>query len=86
MQISCGRKVYFHRNHMTQPLVDLVIVGIPEGLPVHGLCDLDHVVPPWNARNNMANALASRPNKVYYNRIIYDVRVKQYLDLSASEC
>ena len=29
---------------MTQPLVDHIVVGIPEGLPVVGLCDHDHVV------------------------------------------
>ena len=40
-------------------------------------------LPPW--QENMARALASRPDKVYCNRIKYDVRVKQYLDLSATE-
>lgn len=51
MQISQGRKVYFHGNHVTQPSVDLVIADIPEGLPVPGLSDPDHTIPPWNAKN-----------------------------------
>jgi len=41
-------------------------------------------LPPW--QEDMAKALVSRPDKVYRNRIKYDIRVKQYLDLSADEC
>lgn len=51
MQISRVRKIYFHENHVSQPLVDLVIADIPEGLPVPRLCDHDHVIPFWNAKN-----------------------------------
>jgi hypothetical protein len=51
VQISRGRKVYFHGKHVIQPSVDLVIADMPEGLPVPGLCDPDHVIPLWNAKN-----------------------------------
>jgi hypothetical protein len=34
----------------------------------------------------MARALASRLDEVYNDPIKYDVRVKQYFDMSADEC
>ena len=51
MHISRGRKVYFHGNHMTKPSVDLLIADIPEGLPVPGLYDPNHVISSWNIKN-----------------------------------
>lgn len=51
MHISCGRKVYFHANYMTQPLVCLVIADVLEGLPIPRMCDHDHEIPPWSAKN-----------------------------------